>query len=93
MAKRYGVVGVTAVGMFGPSPMWLMPLSAATVAVAVGSIVERPVAADGGIEAREHLCLTLSFNHDIIEGAPAARFAKRFCEQLASGEALLDAIR
>jgi hypothetical protein len=93
MARRYGVVGVTAVGMFGPSPMWMLPLSAATVAVAVGSIVERPVAADSGVEFREHLCLTLSFNHDIINGAPAARFAKRFCELLAGGEALQDAIR
>lgn len=88
MAKRYGVVGVTAVGMFGPSPMWVVPLSGATVAVAVGSIVERPVCADGRVEAREHLCLTLSFNHDLIDGAPAARFTKRLAELLASGEAL-----
>jgi pyruvate/2-oxoglutarate dehydrogenase complex dihydrolipoamide acyltransferase (E2) component len=91
IARRYGVVGVTAVGMFGPSPMWIVPLSGATVAVAVGSIVERPVCIDGGIEAREHLCLTLSFDHDIIDGAPAARFTQRFATMLVSGDVLHEA--
>ncbi|NDJ85634.1 MAG: 2-oxo acid dehydrogenase subunit E2 [Chloroflexi bacterium] len=91
IARRYGVVGVTAVGMFGPSPMWIVPLSGATVAVAVGSIVERPVCIDGALEAREHLCLTLSFDHDIIDGAPAARFTKQFAALLMSGEMLHEA--
>ncbi len=88
MSQRYGVVAVTAVGMFGPAPMWVVPLSSATVAVAVGSIVERPVLVDGRLEAHEHLCLTLSFDHDIIDGAPAARFTRRFAELLASGQVL-----
>jgi pyruvate/2-oxoglutarate dehydrogenase complex dihydrolipoamide acyltransferase (E2) component len=91
IARRYGVVGVTAVGMFGPSPMWIVPLSGATVAIAVGSIVERPVCIDGALTAREHLCLTLSFDHDIIDGAPAARFTQRFAAMLASGELLHEA--
>ena len=90
MARRYGVVGVTAVGMFGPSPMWIVPLSGATVLVGVGSIVERPVCINGRFEAHEHLCLTLSFDHDIIDGAPAARFTKRFAELLMSGDMLCD---
>ncbi len=90
MAKRYGVVGVTAVGMFGPAPMWIVPLSGATVVVAVGSIVERPVCIEGRSEVREHLCLTLSFDHDIIDGAPAARFARRLAEILSDGAALCE---
>lgn len=90
IVQRYGVVCVTAVGMFGPGPMWVVPLSGATVAVAVGSIVERPVSIDGSIEVREHLCLTLLFDHDIIDGAPAARFTKQFAALLASGKLLHD---
>ncbi len=66
MSQRYGVVSVTAVGMFGPAPMWVIPLSAATVAVAVGSIVERPVLVDGHLEAHEHLCLTLSLRAPFV---------------------------
>ena len=90
MAQRYGVITVTAVGMFGPSPMWLVPLSASTVAVAVGGIVGRTVTVDGNPVEREHLCLTISFDHDLIDGAPAARFAKRLTELISGGQALVD---
>jgi pyruvate/2-oxoglutarate dehydrogenase complex dihydrolipoamide acyltransferase (E2) component len=90
MARRYGVIAVTAVGMFGPSPLWAIPLSGGTLAVAVGSIVERPRLSEGQVQARECLCITLAFDHDIIDGAPAARFAKRFSELLTSCEALTE---
>ena len=88
MIKRYGAVSVTAVGMFGNKALWFIPLGGATVLVTVGSIVERPKMIDGHLEAREHLCLTISFDHDIVDGAPAARFVRRLSELLSSGEAL-----
>jgi len=90
MAERYGVVSVTAVGMFGSGAAWAIPLTAGTVTVTVGSIVARPVLVDGAIEEREHLCLTVSFNHDIVDGAPAARFLKRFSEVLSTGDCLAE---
>jgi len=92
MMERFGAVGVTAVGMFGNKneALWLIPLSGGTVAVAVGGIVERPCASDGRIETREHLCLTVTFNHDIVDGAPAARFLKRFSELLMNSGVLRD---
>jgi pyruvate/2-oxoglutarate dehydrogenase complex dihydrolipoamide acyltransferase (E2) component len=69
--------------------LWAIPLvGGATVGVAVGGIVERPRVNNGQLETREHLCLTISFNHDIVDGAPAARFVKRFSELLMSGELL-----
>jgi len=91
MMKRYGAVAVTAVGMFGAKnqAMWLVPLvGGATVGVAVGGIVDRPCVCDGLLESREHLCLTVAFNHDIVDGAPAARFLKRFSELLKDGKRL-----
>jgi len=93
MMQRYGAVGVTAVGMFGPKnqAVWLVPIvGGATTAVAVGGIVERPCINDGQLESREHLCLTITLNHDIIDGAPAARFVKRFSELLSTGDILAD---
>jgi pyruvate/2-oxoglutarate dehydrogenase complex dihydrolipoamide acyltransferase (E2) component len=93
MMERFGAVGVTAVGMFGNKnqALWLIPLvGGATVAVAVGGIVERPCVSDGQLETREHLCLTVTFNHDIVDGAPAARFLKRFSAILSRGELLHD---
>jgi pyruvate/2-oxoglutarate dehydrogenase complex dihydrolipoamide acyltransferase (E2) component len=92
MVERFGVVGVTAVGMFGSKneALWLIPLNGGTVAVAIGGIVERPCASDGRIETREHLCLTVAFNHDVVDGAPAARFLKRFSELLMDSEQFHD---
>jgi pyruvate/2-oxoglutarate dehydrogenase complex dihydrolipoamide acyltransferase (E2) component len=95
MLKRYGAVGVTAVGMFGNKnqALWLIPVvGGATVVVAVGGIVQRPCLNDGKLESHEHLCLTITFNHDIVDGAPAARFVKRFSELLMSGDLLVDEI-
>jgi pyruvate/2-oxoglutarate dehydrogenase complex dihydrolipoamide acyltransferase (E2) component len=40
---------------------------------------------DGQIEEREFLNLTVSFEHEIVDGGPAARFAQRFTELLESG--------
>jgi pyruvate/2-oxoglutarate dehydrogenase complex dihydrolipoamide acyltransferase (E2) component len=74
--------------MFGEGPLWLVPLTSATVTVAVGSIAQHTAWVDGILQEREVLCLTLSFDHDIVDGAPAARFTSRFTQQLASGEEL-----
>lgn len=92
MQKRFGVVGVTAVGMFGSGPLWAVPLTSATVTVAVGAIARRPTLVDGVLQEREHLCLTVSFDHDIVDRAPAARFTSRFTEHLSTGDELSDLI-
>jgi pyruvate/2-oxoglutarate dehydrogenase complex dihydrolipoamide acyltransferase (E2) component len=95
MRQQSGTVGITAIGMFGDKNQaaWGIPLvGGATVAVAVGGIVERPGVRDGRLETREHLCLTVTFNHDIVDGAPAARFIKRFSELLKDGALLRDEI-
>jgi pyruvate/2-oxoglutarate dehydrogenase complex dihydrolipoamide acyltransferase (E2) component len=93
MQKRFGVVGVTAVGMFGSGPMWLVPLTNATVTVAVGAIAKRTALVDGTLQEREHLCLTVSFDHDIVDGAPAARFTSRFAKLLSSGDEVRELVR
>ncbi|MEO8611051.1 MAG: 2-oxo acid dehydrogenase subunit E2 [Chloroflexota bacterium] len=90
--QRFGVVGVTAVGMFGSGPLWTVPLTSATLTAAVGSIAKRSTLVDGSLQEREHLCITFSFDHDIIDGAPAARFTRRFAEILSSGDELRNLI-
>lgn len=40
--------------------------------------------------ARDRVCLTLTFDHDIVDGAPAARFARRLIELIESGAGLED---
>lgn len=83
-----GTVGVTSVGMFGKGGGWGIPLVPATLMLTLGGIATRPGVVDGRIEAREYLSLTLSIDHDIVDGAPAARFSKRLKELLESGYGL-----
>jgi len=91
-AARSGVVTVTAVGMHGRGPGWGIPLSLWTVAVTVGGIGQRTALRDGLPETREYLCLTTSFDHDLVDGAPAVRFMSRFAALLRSGDLLRDAL-
>ena len=88
MAARYGKVAVTAVGMFSKEPIWFIPHGSGTVLLTVGSIEKRLEISEAGPETREYLCLTASFDHDIVDGAPAARFMNQFLETLGSGKYL-----
>jgi pyruvate/2-oxoglutarate dehydrogenase complex dihydrolipoamide acyltransferase (E2) component len=88
--KHAGTVGLTAVGMFGTGGGWGFGMPAHTLAVTLGGIAEKPGAVDGRIEIREYLCVTLSFDHDIIDGAPAARFTQRFTDLIERGYGLID---
>lgn len=85
LAKRYGKVAVTAVGMFSREPVWFIPHGSGTVLITVGSIEKRMVFTGERHEEREFLCLTGSFDHDIVDGAPAARFMNQFLETLKRG--------
>lgn len=85
MAKKYGKIAVTAVGMFSKEAVWFIPHGSATVLITVGSINNKVVEIDGKFCTREHLCLTASFDHNIVDGAPAARFMNQFIETVKSG--------
>ena len=88
MAKLYGKVAVTAVGMFSKEAIWFIPHGSATVLITVGSISQRVVEMDGCFVSREHLCITASFDHNIVDGAPASRFMNQFIETIKSGQLL-----
>jgi len=89
--KNVGTVGITAVGMFGNGAGWGIPIAPPTaLMVTVGGIAEKPGVVNGTIAIRDYLSLTISFDHDIIDGAPAARFAERLKELIESGYGLFD---
>ena len=91
MWKKYvGTVGITAVGMFGKGAGWGIPPALPTLMLTVGGIGEKPGVVDGHIAIREYLSLTISFDHDIIDGAPAARFIQRLKDLIESGYGLSD---
>jgi pyruvate/2-oxoglutarate dehydrogenase complex dihydrolipoamide acyltransferase (E2) component len=85
-----GTVGMSAVGMFGQGTGWGIPAPTYNLNITVGSISEKPGVTNGEVNIREYLCITASFNHDVIDGAPAARFVQRFRELIESGFGLID---
>jgi pyruvate/2-oxoglutarate dehydrogenase complex dihydrolipoamide acyltransferase (E2) component len=89
--KRYkGTVELTSVGMFGKGSSWGIPPASSRLSVVVGGIGEKPGVVDGHIALRDYLSLTISFDHDIIDGAPAARFTKRLKELIENSYGLFD---
>ena len=89
--KKYrGTVGMTAIGMFGKGAGWGIPLASHALWITVGGIGEKPGVIDGHIAIRDYLSLTISFDHETIDGAPAARFTERLKELIESGYGLDD---
>ncbi len=43
----------------------------------MGRIVNKPVGLEGQVVLRDMMTLSLSFDHRLIDGAPAARFLQR----------------
>jgi pyruvate/2-oxoglutarate dehydrogenase complex dihydrolipoamide acyltransferase (E2) component len=88
--KRYaGTCILTSVGMFGHGGGWgigFLPMH--TIGLTVGGIAQKPGVVDGQIAIREYLDLTLSFDHDIVDGAPAARFAECLRQLIEDGDGL-----
>jgi pyruvate/2-oxoglutarate dehydrogenase complex dihydrolipoamide acyltransferase (E2) component len=86
-----GTVEISAVGMFGNGEGWGIPPAPPTaLMVTVGGIGEKQVVVDGHAVVREYLSLTISVDHDIVDGAPAARFTRRLKELIESGYGLGD---
>jgi pyruvate/2-oxoglutarate dehydrogenase complex dihydrolipoamide acyltransferase (E2) component len=80
--------------MFGAGAGWavgIVPLH--TLCLTVGGITRKPGIIDVRIEPREYLALTVSIDHDIVDGAPAARFASRLRELIEGAEVLKDLTR
>lgn len=90
LKKTFCTVGVTAIGMFGNGGGWVLPFGVHTLDVALGGIAEKPGIVNGRIEPREHLDVTMCFDHDIVDGAPATRFTARFKELIEGGYGLCD---
>ena len=77
-----GTIGVTAVGMFGAGGGWGIAFQLHTLGIVIGGIVRRPILFQGRLVEREYLQLTVSVDHDIVDGAPTARFVKRLRDLL-----------
>ena len=83
--QRIGTVAVTAVGMFaGGGGFGITSLTLFSLEVIVGGVSQRPRVIDGQVTVRDILDLTVVIDHNVVDGAPAARFAAEFRELLES---------
>jgi len=88
--KLMGTIIVTAIGMFGRMYGWPIPTTSHPLAFAIGGITKKPGIVNDKIEIREFLTMTILFNHDVVDGAPSARFITRLKELIESGFGLMD---
>lgn len=87
--RTFCTVAMSSVGMFGAAAAgrvggWGIPVSHHSLAITLGGIGRRQVWIDGRVEEHEFLCVTITVDHTIVDGGPAARFAARFQELLES---------
>lgn len=75
--KAMGTVMVTNIGMVGNIHGWIVPKTMHNLCVGVGSINKKPWVVAGAIAIREILHLSLLFDHDVVDGSPAARFTAK----------------
>ncbi len=84
-----GTVALTSVGLFGGEHSgWGISPTLHPLGLVVGGIAWKPAVVEGRLEPREILNLTVSFDHDIVDGGPATRFVKRLVELIESGYGL-----
>lgn len=85
-----GTVGITSVGMFARDggAGWGLAPAGHPVDLIVGSIARKPGVVGNRVEPREILHLSVAFDHDVMDGAPAARFVSRLVELLECGAGL-----
>jgi pyruvate/2-oxoglutarate dehydrogenase complex dihydrolipoamide acyltransferase (E2) component len=84
-----GTVEITSVGLFGGGHSgWGLSPTFQSLGLVVGGIAWKPAVVEGRIEPREILNLTVSFDHDIVDGGPATRFVRRLVELIESAAGL-----
>ncbi len=89
-----GTVQVTAVGMFaGGAGFAIAPPTLASLLVVVGGLSRRPRVIDEEIMIRDVLDVTVTIDHNVVDGAPATRFGAELRSLLESTAVLASAPR
>ena len=78
-----GTFTVTNLGMLGVDGFTPIINPPQVAILGVGRMAERPVAVGGRVEVRPVMVLSLSFDHRVVDGAPAARFLAAVADRLA----------
>jgi pyruvate dehydrogenase E2 component (dihydrolipoamide acetyltransferase) len=77
-----GTFTVTNLGMYGVETFIPIINPPESAILGAGTIAEKPVILNGKVEVKPLMRLTLSFDHRVVNGAPAARFMQRLKQVL-----------
>lgn len=67
---------------------WAIPLGIHPLIVFVGGVSRKPWVVDEQVVPRDVVALTVLFDHDVIDGVPAARFLRRLVDLLEKADGL-----
>jgi pyruvate dehydrogenase E2 component (dihydrolipoamide acetyltransferase) len=84
-----GTFTVTNLGVFGIESFTPVLNPPEVAILGVGNIALKPVQTETGVEFAPHLNLSLTINHQVVDGAPAARFLQALAQGLADIDLLL----
>ncbi len=87
---RMGTVMVTALGMFGKSSAWPISTGLNPLVICLGSVKKKPWVVGTQIVPQDILNLAVMFDHDVVDGAPAARFLSRLSRLIEGAYGLKD---
>lgn len=82
--KNMGTVIVTNIGMSGKFPGWIIPKSIHNLCFGVGTIIQKPWISNNAIAIRDIMQLTILFDHNTVDGSPAARFTDALVRNIES---------
>ncbi len=84
MKKLAGTIMVTSVPASGNGGMWGIPIGSHTLNITIGGVTKRLIKQKDEIVERDFICLTISADHDIIDGAPLGRFVNQLKKAIES---------
>lgn len=83
--KKMGNVVVSSIGMMGKINGWFIQTAVHPISFGIGSIIKKPLVINDEIKIREVLNMTVLIDHDIIDGAPMARFINELTKNIENG--------
>ena len=83
--RMMGSVALTSIGMMGQVNGWFIHTSIHPIAFGLGSVIKKPRVIRDEVVIREILNMTMLIDHDVIDGAPMARFVSRLVENIERG--------
>jgi len=86
--RQMGNAVITSVGTIGQINGWFIQSTLHPVSFGLGSINTKPWVVNGEIKTRQILHMTISFDHDIIDGGAMARFVNSLVKKIESADSV-----